>query len=372
MTPRRADSPSLLPAASEMDVSNVDPEQVLVDFQSVEPGDVSGEIDEAWLRAAELDHGKEDKVMVSIRIRPTELTSAWVPTLGSNTIKLDPAHAKNASSGNPAAAFNFDAILTGTPNKPIYTTVARSHVQAAMEGYNAVIFAYGQTASGKTFTLSGDDAEPGIIPRAMRDVFAFIRRTPTREYLLRCSYLEIYNEAIHDLLAPPSMAAANPVQIQGGSGGDVILTPLREEVVTSLKGVKEVLKRGEGNRRTACTDWNDRSSRSHSVFRLVVESRERGSGTSSDDDDEVQTASPAMNGRHTPGLNGRQTPGLNGRQTPGPGGPRLQARGGRSVQTSVLSLIDLAGSEKATSDKERTREGKYINTRSVRVSLIQV
>lgn len=67
VTPRRADSPSLLPAASEMDVSNVDPEQVLVDYQSVEPGDVSGEIDEAWLRAAELDHGKEDKVMVSIR-----------------------------------------------------------------------------------------------------------------------------------------------------------------------------------------------------------------------------------------------------------------------------------------------------------------
>lgn len=201
-----------------------------------------------------------------------------------------------------------------------------------MEGYNAVIFAYGQTASGKTFTLSGDDAEPGIIPRAMRDVFAFIRRTPTREYLLRCSYLEIYNEAIHDLLAPPSMAAANPVQIQGGSGGDVILTPLREEVVTSLKGVKEVLKRGEGNRRTACTDWNDRSSRSHSVFRLVVESRERGSGTSSEDDEDVQSSSPVMNGRHTPGLNGRQTPGLNGRQTPGPGGPRLQARGGRSVQ----------------------------------------
>jgi len=56
-----------MPAASEMDVSNVDPEQVLVDSQTVEPGDISGEIDEAWLRAADLDHGKEDKVMVSIR-----------------------------------------------------------------------------------------------------------------------------------------------------------------------------------------------------------------------------------------------------------------------------------------------------------------
>ncbi|TFK34801.1 kinesin-like protein [Crucibulum laeve] len=355
-----SESPHLMPAASEMDVSNVDPEQVLVDFQTVEPGDISGEIDEAWLKANGLDHGKQDKVMVSVRIRPTESTSAWIPTSSTNSIKLDPAHAKNGSSGASAAAFNFDAILTGTPNKPIYTTVARSHVHAAMEGYNSVIFAYGQTASGKTFTLSGDEDEPGIIPRAMRDVFAFIRRTPTREYLLRCSYLEIYNEAIHDLLAPPSMAAANPVQIQGGGGGDIILTPLREEVVTSLKGVKEVLKRGEGNRRTACTDWNDRSSRSHSVFRMVIESRERGSGGSEEEEDE--SPSTPLNGRHTPGLNGRATPGLNGRQTPGPGGPRLQARGGRSVQTSVLSLIDLAGSEKATSDKERTREGKYINT----------
>src|ERR1700735_1995030 len=109
----------------------------------------------------------------------------------------------------------------------------------------------------------------------MKDVFAYIRRTPTREYLLRCSYLEIYNETIHDLLAPPgSTSSAQPVQIIGNG----ILAPLREEVVTSLKGVKEVLERGNGNRRTASTDWNERSSRSHSVFRLVIESRERGSG----------------------------------------------------------------------------------------------
>ncbi|KAG6816391.1 hypothetical protein H0H87_006540 [Tephrocybe sp. NHM501043] len=365
-TPNRmgAESPSLMPSTSEMDVSNVDPEDVLVDFENVDPGDISGEIDEAWLRAASLEHGKEDKVMVSIRIRPTDRTNAWIPTPATNSIKLDTTYAK--SSSTPTQSFNFDSILTGTPNKPVYTTVARSHVHAAMEGFNAVIFAYGQTASGKTFTLSGNESEPGIIPRAMRDVFSFIRRTPEREYLLRCSYLEIYNEAIHDLLAPPSSAAKHPVQIQGGIGNEVILTPLREEVVTSLKGVKEVLRRGEGNRRTACTDWNERSSRSHSVFRMVIESRERGNNTLDDDDDEK--VSVPSTGRHTPGL-GRntpgprsQTPGLGRSQTPGPGGPRLQSRGGRSVQTSVLSLIDLAGSEKATSDKDRTREGKYINT----------
>ncbi|KAK7015916.1 Kinesin-like protein kip2 [Paramarasmius palmivorus] len=257
----------------------------------------------------------------------------------------------SSSSTAPPTTYHFDSILTGSPNKPIYTTVARSHVHAAMEGFNAVIFAYGQTASGKTYTLSGDENEPGIIPRAMRDVFGYIKRTPDREYLLRCSYLEIYNETIYDLLAPPMGGSGSQVQIQGGGGMEVVLTPLREEVVTSLKGVNEVLKRGERHRRTACTDWNERSSRSHSVFRLVIESRERGAGPHEDAD----MRAPSRSGRATPG---------NGRATPGPGnqGSRLQARGGKSVQTSVLSLIDLAGSEKATSDKDRTREGKYINT----------
>lgn len=247
------------------------------------------------------------------RIRPSDNPTAWdVATAGQpKTIKLQPQHCKSAAT--PPQDFRFDEILTGSENKPVYNAVARSHVCAAMDGFNAVIFAYGQTASGKTFTLSGDEDQPGIIPRAMKDVFAYIKRTPSREYLLRCSYLEIYNEAIHDLLAPPSSSVSQPVQIQG-TGANVVLTPLREEVVTCLKGVHEVLQRGEGNRRTASTDWNERSSRSHSVFRLVIESRERGSG-----------------GDEPP--SGRTTPGV---RPPTPGGPRLQARGGRSVQTSVL------------------------------------
>ncbi|KAI0356411.1 kinesin-domain-containing protein [Trametes cingulata] len=336
-SPRKGtESPLLMPHVSEMDVSRVDPEEALVDSETVEPGDVSADIDESLLNT---NYGKEDKVLVSIRIRPTENPIAWDVTTATQpkTIKLQQQHAKSAAT--PPQDFRFDEILTGSENKPVYNAVARSHVCAAMDGYNAVVFAYGQTASGKTFTLSGDEDQPGIIPRAMKDVFAYIRRTPNREYLLRCSYLEIYNETIHDLLAPPSSSVSQPVQIQG-TGANIVLTPLREEVVTSLKGVHEVLQRGEGNRRTASTDWNERSSRSHSVFRLVIESRERGSG-----DDGVPS--------------GRTTPGF---RPPTPGGPRLQARGGRSVQTSVLSLIDLAGSEKATSDKDRTREGKYINT----------
>ncbi|KAI5121050.1 hypothetical protein M0805_008626 [Coniferiporia weirii] len=320
---------------STMDVSRIDPEQALVDAETVDV-DLSVELDERELRS--LQYGQEDKVHVSIRVRPTTENPAWLISPSESSLKLLAQHHK--STGNAQPEYRYDEVLTGSANKPVYNAAAKSHVNAAMDGYNAVVFAYGQTASGKTFTLTGTDEEPGIIPRAMKDVFAFIRRTPTREYLLRCSYLEIYNEAIFDLLAPPSArSAANTVQIQG-VGDSVVLAPLREEVVTSLKSVREVLERGYANRRTATTDWNDRSSRSHSVFRLVIESRERGSSSSGLVED------------------GRATPMI----PPTPGGTRLQSRGGRSVQTSVLSLIDLAGSEKATSDKDRTREGRYINT----------
>ncbi|KAJ7134638.1 P-loop containing nucleoside triphosphate hydrolase protein [Mycena epipterygia] len=338
-------SPALTPMFPQHDV-----EESLVDFQTVGV-DLTGD-----------EHGGDvgvpfgevavDKVMVSVRVRPPagSTPTAWTTIPGENTIHLSGALA-SANAPSPANKFTFDTIHTTHPTAPLYTTAARPHVHAFMSGYNAVVFAYGQTASGKTYTLSGTPEEPGIIPRALRDVFAFIRATPSREYLLRCSYLEIYNETIHDLLAPGG-GQSKGVEIQGGgAGGEVILSGLREEVVTSLASVREVLRRGEGNRRTASTDWNERSSRSHSVFRVVCESRERGDRSASE---EERSATPTTNGRHTPGFGGRQTPGA--------GGPRLQAKGGRSVQTSVLSLIDLAGSEKATSDKERTREGRYINT----------
>ncbi|KAK7048373.1 kinesin-like protein [Favolaschia claudopus] len=311
-------SPALTPMFPQHDV-----EDSVVDFQSVGvdlTGDEHG--GDVTFPIPEVDVGK---VMVSVRVRPQirSVPTAWTVLPNENTI-----HLSGTAAPTPANKFTFDTIHTSSYTGQLYTTAARPHVHAFMSGYNAVVFAYGQTASGKTYTLSGSDEEPGIIPRAIREIFAFIRATPSREYLLRCSYLEIYNETIHDLLAP----GAKTIEIQGGAGGDV--------VVTSLASVREVLRRGEGNRRTASTDWNERSSRSHSVFRVVCESRERGDRSSCDDD--------ASTGRQTPGYGGRQTP-----------GPRLR---GSSVQSSVLSLIDLAGSEKATSDKERTKEGRYINT----------
>jgi hypothetical protein len=73
-----------------------------------------------------------------------------------------------------------------------------------MEGFNGTIFAYGQTSSGKTHTLMGNAADPGITMLSIQDVFDGIAKTPDTEFLVRISYVELYNEEIKDLLRPKS------------------------------------------------------------------------------------------------------------------------------------------------------------------------
>ncbi|KAG8689833.1 Kinesin-like protein kip2 [Ceratobasidium sp. 423] len=247
----------------------------VVDWQNVQDADISADLS---LGDISIEQNAEDKVLVTVRVKPSgaeteadkAMREAWNVNLEKKSLKLKEHYVR---PGGPAAGeFYYGVythpyeVLTGTDNKAVYASTAKAHVRAAMDGYNAVVFAYGQTASGKTFTLSGSEAQPGIIPRAMRDVFGYIKKHPDREFLLRASYLEIYNEQIYDLLAPAG--AATTVALQG-VGNNVYLSGVREEPITSFKSVKEVLERGDAGRRTASTDWNERSSRSHSVFRLL-------------------------------------------------------------------------------------------------------
>ena len=115
-----------------------------------------------------------------------------------------------------------------------------------MEGFNAVIFAYGQTASGKTFTLTGSPSNPGIIPLSVTDLFAQIRRTPDREFLLRASYLELYNETIIDLLSP---SGRELTLSEGKKKGEVVINGLTECAVRTEEDVRGLLKRGEESRK---------------------------------------------------------------------------------------------------------------------------
>lgn len=226
-----------------------------------------------------------------------------------------------------------NVFATGDNNAKVYDSSAKRLVRRVMEGYHGTVFAYGMTGTGKTFSMQGTASSPGVIPLAITDIFSYIRETPSREFLLRVSYLEIYNERIHDLLsAPPAGTVPGPgapqqeeIKLREDAKRGVYATPLKEEIVQSPTQLLRVIARGDHSRRTSSTQFNARSSRSHAVVQIVVESRERipGSGAMSD----------------------------NKRSAIVPGG----------VRVSTLSLIDLAGSERAAETKERRTEGSHIN-----------
>lgn len=217
-------------------------------------------------------------------------------------------------------------------NARVYDASAKRLVRRVMEGYHGTVFAYGMTGTGKTFSMQGTDKMPGVIPLAITDIFSYIRETPSREFLLRVSYLEIYNEKIHDLLSASTAPGTGPgagqteeIKLREDSKRGVYATPLKEEIVQSPTQLLRVIFRGDQARRTSSTQFNARSSRSHAVVQIVVESRERIPGGA------------AMNENKRTGIV--------------PGG----------VRVSTLSLIDLAGSERAAETKERRTEGSHIN-----------
>ncbi|KAK6907889.1 hypothetical protein I203_101890 [Kwoniella mangroviensis CBS 8507] len=293
----------------------------------------------------EYENGKAETeteaVLVSVRVRPpnpvelrSDAGSVWtMPEHDPHLLKL----AKGTEGTREDRDWIFDRILPPhSDNGKVYGTSARRHVRSAMEGYNAVIFAYGQTASGKTHTLSGSSMEPGIIPLAISDLFSQIRSTPDREFLLRASYLELYNETIIDLL---STVPGAELHLSEGKKG-VVINGLTEVAVRSEADVKKLLRSGEDRRKVGATDWNARSSRSHCVFRITIESRSR---------------NPAI----------EEAP--IGARTPG---GRLKAAGDKMTRISTLSIIDLAGSEKHTSSKERNAEGKHINQSLLTLKLV--
>jgi centromeric protein E len=151
-----------------------------------------------------MDEG--DNINVAIRVRPLnrkeregDVPEGW--HIHDNSIAaLHPASGKIL--GTP---FLFDHVYDPyTATVQVYNEVADRIVHSVMDGINGTIFAYGQTSSGKTHTMCGNKLEPGLIPMAVRNIFNIIQQTPEREFLLRVSYMEIYNEVITDLLQPNS------------------------------------------------------------------------------------------------------------------------------------------------------------------------
>ncbi|PNY20407.1 Kinesin-like protein [Tolypocladium capitatum] len=271
-------------------------------------------------------------VLVSVRVRPDANTDQQSP---EGEWMVDGRTSLIAYRGKEGGDHYYDNVFTTHDNNArVYDHIAKRLVRRVMEGYHGTVFAYGMTGTGKTFSMQGTASSPGVIPLAITDIFSYIRETPSREFLLRVSYLEIYNEKIHDLLSMPTgsgvggAAQQDEIKLREDSKRGVYATPLKEEIVQSPTQLLRVIARGDQARRTASTQFNARSSRSHAVVQIVVESRER-----------------------IPGGGGG-------------GGGKDAKRSGilpGGVRVSTLSLIDLAGSEKAAESKERRQEGAHIN-----------
>eukprot|EP01028_Stygiella_incarcerata_P007187 TRINITY_DN294_c0_g3_i2.p1 TRINITY_DN294_c0_g3~~TRINITY_DN294_c0_g3_i2.p1 ORF type:complete len:768 (-),score=265.94 TRINITY_DN294_c0_g3_i2:1667-3970(-) len=185
-------------------------------------------------------------------------------------------HNPRGSEHNLEKTFRFDRVFDwDSTQKEIYDHAARRIVDACFEGYNGTIFCYGQTGSGKTFTMAGDRSSPemrGIIPNAFDHIFSSIQDSQEKTFLVRVSYLEIYNEEIQDLAKGDSKS----LLIKEHTDGSVYVKGLSAFICKSVEDMEHVMKVGEKNRHTGATNMNLRSSRSHSIFTIVVECSTKG------------------------------------------------------------------------------------------------
>jgi len=220
--------------------------------------------------------------------------------------------------------YQFDAVFgPNSTQADVYDSTTKDIVQQTLHGVNCTVFAYGATGAGKTHTMLGSDSDPGIIPRAMIDIFKGIEYFRSEEdenveWKVKLSYLEVYNETIYDLLTdkqrglqPCEDPVDNTVKVLG----------LTEIEVNDTDQVLEYLQQGNARRRMESTAANEFSSRSHAVLQVIVQS----------------TREEYISNRSRPRLHHR---------------------------ISKLSLIDLAGSERAAATQNRgarLREGANIN-----------
>lgn len=173
-----------------------------------------------------------------------------------------------------AKDFTFDAVFDeNMSQQQIFDDTAADILDSVMDGFNGTIFAYGQTGAGKSHTMTGPTDGPpdqqGLLPRSFNHIFNVIDHgSQDTKYLVRGSYLEIYNEEIRDLLAK------NPkerCELKDHPQGGVYVKDLSAFVVKNTEEMNQILDAGLANRAIGATMMNATSSRSHSIFMITVE-----------------------------------------------------------------------------------------------------
>ncbi|KAK2511986.1 hypothetical protein Q9233_016575 [Columba guinea] len=194
-------------------------------------------------------------------------------------VKLGQVSIRNprAAPGELPKTFTFDAVYDASSKQAdLYDETVRPLIDSVLQGFNGTIFAYGQTGTGKTYTMQGAWAEPekrGIIPSSFEHIFTHISRSQNQQYLVRASYLEIYQEEIRDLLAKDQ---SKKLELKENPETGVYIKDLSSFVTKNVKEIEHVMNLGSQTRSVGSTNMNEHSSRSHAIFLITIECSETG------------------------------------------------------------------------------------------------
>ncbi|XP_047466194.1 kinesin-like protein KIF3B [Mugil cephalus] len=182
-----------------------------------------------------------------------------------------------APPDEPMKVFTFDSVYGwNSKQTDIYDDAVRPLVESVLRGFNGTIFAYGQTGTGKTHTMLGVSNDPerrGVIPNSFETIFTLISRTQNQKYLVRSSYLEIYQEEIRDLLCKDN---SKKLELKENADSGVYVKDLSSVVTKNATEIEHVMNLGNQSRSVGFTNMNERSSRSHAIFLVTVECSEVG------------------------------------------------------------------------------------------------
>ncbi|CAI9759181.1 unnamed protein product [Fraxinus pennsylvanica] len=241
--------------------------------------------------------GKHDKdkgvnVQVIVRCRPLsedEMRMHTPVVISCNDNRREVCAVQNIANKQIDRTFLFDKVFgQSSQQKDLYDQAVWPIVFEVLEGYNCTIFAYGQTGTGKTYTMEGGGSrkkngefpsDAGVIPRAVRQIFDILE-AQNAEYSMKVTFLELYNEEITDLLAPEECPkfiddkSKKPIALMEDGKGGVFVRGLEEEIVTTANEIYKILEKGSAKRRTAETLLNKQSSRSHSIFSITIHIKE--------------------------------------------------------------------------------------------------
>ncbi|XP_073412227.1 chromosome-associated kinesin KIF4A [Dendrobates tinctorius] len=225
--------------------------------------------------------GKDEGIPVRVALRCRPLVQKEINEGCKTCLTFVPGEPQ-VIVGNEKS-FTYDFVFDpSAEQEEVYNVSVSPLIQGLFKGYNATVLAYGQTGSGKTFSMGGaythdQENEPtvGVIPRVVKALFREIEQRTDWEFLLKVSYLEIYNEEILDLLYLPR-DKASPISIREDPKEGIKICGLTERDVKTAVDTISCLEQGNSSRTVASTAMNSQSSRSHAIFTIAIEQRRGG------------------------------------------------------------------------------------------------